>query len=217
MNAAVTIGLALLVRVEVPTMHVVSARDGEPVADAVVELWTDDGVEPMRIATRLAVVRTSQDGSATYSYMPQGIRADLARITSPGFASRTTSASDLQDGVELYPAAPLAGRVVDLLGQPVAGAHVRTRETCPHAVPAAETFTDSGGRFTLTDCPADEQMAELEVLPTEHIPLAYIQIDDLRRLQARDGTFDLHVARRQPLSVRIVDGEGSPMVGRRVV
>ncbi len=217
MNLSVAIGLALLVRVEEPTLHIVSARDGKPVADAVVELWTEDGVEPMRVAMRLAVVRTSPDGSAAYSYTPQGIRTDLARISKPGFASRTTSTSELSDGVELYPAAPLTGRVVDLQGQPVAGALVRTRETCPHAVPAAETFTDREGRFTLTDCPADEQMAELEVLPTNHIPLGAIQIEALRRLQARDGTFDVHVVERAPLWVRVLDGAGSPMAGRRLV
>jgi hypothetical protein len=217
MNAAIALGLALLARVEEPTLRVVSARDGKPVADAVVELWTDDGAEPTRVATRLSVVRTGADGSARFAYAPQGVRAHLARITCPGFASRTTSSSDLEDGVKLYPLAPLSGRVVDLEGRPVAGAHVRTRETCPHAVSATETCTDGEGRFALSDCPADEQHAELEVLPTTHIPLGALPIDALRRLQARDGTFDVHVARRAPLRVRILDGAGGPVAGRRVV
>jgi len=214
---AASLALALAAATEEPRFRVFDARGQSPIADAVVELWTEEGTAPIGAAVRVAVLRSSADGMGGFTYEVGGIRPDNARISRPGYASRTVSTSDLEDGVEMYPFAPLKGRVVDLLGQPVARAVVRTREVCAHAVSAAETSTDEDGHFALLDCPADAQMAELEVLPREHVPVGRIEISTLRRLQARDGSFDIHVAKRAPLRVRVLDAGGAPMAGRRIV
>lgn len=208
--------LATAPAVDDPRFHVIDARDKTSIAGATLELWTEDGTKPVGATSRLAVLRSDADGTGTFAYAIGGIRPDQVRVSGDGYASRTVSLSDLEDGVELYPRSLLAGRVLDLAGRPVARAVVRTREVCAHAVPAAETWTDVDGRFALIDCPADAQMAELEVLPQEHVPLAALEIATLRRLQARDGSFDLYVARKPPLRVTVLDERGEPLAGARV-
>lgn len=199
-----------------PRFRVYDARDKTQIAGAMLELWTEDGAKPLGPTARVAVLHSGADGTGEFAWEIGGIRGENVRVSRAGYASHSVTLGDLEEGVELYPAAPLAGRVVDLDGRPVARALVRSRETCAHAVSAAETWTDADGRFLLTDCPADPQHAELEVLPREHVPLAGLEIDALRRLQARDGTFDLHVARRPALRVTALDLEGRPLAGRRL-
>jgi len=201
---------------DAPRFRVYDARDKSPIAGATLEFWTEDGEKPLSAMTRLAVLHTGADGTGEYAPVVDGIRPSHVRVSRAGYASHSVTPSDLVDGVELYPAAPLAGRVVDLDGKPVARAVVRTRETCAHAVSAAETWTDADGRFTLSDCPADPQHAELEVLPREHIPLASLEIRTLRRLQSRDGSFDLHVARKPPIRATVLDESGEAVVGGRI-
>ncbi len=214
------IALALLVATstiqDVPRFRVYDARDKSPVAGAMLELWTEDGEKPLGSMTRIGVLHSGADGTGEFTYVVDGIRFSNVRVSRAGYASHSVTQSDLEEGVELYPAAPLAGRVVDLDGKPVARAVVRSRETCAHAVSASETWTDADGRFTLADCPADAQLAELEVLPREHVPLASLEIHTLRRLQARDGTFDLHVARKPPIRATVLDESGKPIAGGRI-
>lgn len=214
------IALALLVAtsagLEDPRFRVFDARDKSPVAGATLELWTEEGEKPLGVMTRIAVLHSGADGTGEFAYVVDGIRPSNVRVSKAGYASHSVTLGDLEEGVELYPAAPLAGRVVDLDGKPVARAVVRSRETCAHAVSAAETWTDADGRFVLADCPADAQHAELEVLPREHVPIAALEIDTLRRLQARDGSFDLHVARKPPIRATVLDEKGQPLVGCRI-
>ncbi|MCY2959270.1 MAG: carboxypeptidase-like regulatory domain-containing protein [Planctomycetota bacterium] len=208
--------LALSSSREEPRFRVFDARDKSPIAGATLELWTEEGEKPLGAMTRIAVLHSGADGTGEFSWSIDGIRPSNVRVFKAGYASHSVTLNDLEEGVELYPAAPLAGRVVDLDGKPVARAVVRSRETCAHAVSAAETWTDADGRFVLGDCPADDQQAELEVLPREHVPLASLEIDTLRRLQARDGSFDLHVARRPPIRATVLDERGQPLVGCRI-
>lgn len=207
--------LALAALGEETTFRIFDVRDQRPIADAILELWTEEGVAPLIAATRLAVLRSGPEGTGAFERQVDGIRADLVRVQRAGYASRTVSLSDLDDGVELYPESPLTGRIVDLDGKPVARAIVRSREVCAHAISAAETTTDAEGRFSVVDFPTDEQGAELEVIPREHVPLAELDLGVLRRLQARDGSFDLFVPRRAPIQVRVLDGDGLPCLRRR--
>lgn len=213
---AAGVALALAAATEEPRFRVFDARYQSPIAGATLELWTEDGEKPLGAMTRVAVLHSGADGTGQFSWLVDGIRPSNVRVSKAGYASHSVSLGDLEEGVELHPAAPLSGRVVDLDGQPVARAVVRSRETCAHAVFAAETWTDADGRFVLADCPADAQLAELEVLPREHLPIASLEIDTLRRLQARDGSFDLHVARRPPIRATVLDEKGQPLVGCRI-
>lgn len=160
---AAGVALALAAATEEPRFRVFDARDQSPIAGATLELWTEDGEKPLGAMTRVAVLHSGADGTGEFSWLVDGIRPSNVRVSKAGYASHSVSLGDLEEGVELHPAAPLSGRVVDLDGQPVARAVVRSRETCAHAVFAAETWTDADGRFVLADCPADAQLAELEV------------------------------------------------------
>ncbi|MBL8862305.1 MAG: carboxypeptidase regulatory-like domain-containing protein, partial [Planctomycetes bacterium] len=208
-------GLALLCASagESPRLRVVDARDGRPIVGATVELWTEDGVRPRIVATRLATLRTGADGTSSFEYKIDGVRADVARVTRPGFASVSVSSGDLEDGVALEPALPLTGRVVDLEGLPVANARLFTPGMCRHAVAGAEARSGPDGVFRFEDLGAD---GELHVAPEAHTPLESLAVATLRRLAARDGSVDVFVAPRAPIRVRMLDRDGRPMPQRRV-
>jgi len=136
--------LALALFGEQTCFRIFDVRDERPIADAVLELWTEEGVAPFIAATRLAVLRSGPEGTGLVDYRVDGTRADVVRVQRAGYAGRTVSLSDLEDGVELYPASPLTGRVVDLDGSPVARAIVRSREVCAHAISAEGRFAVVG-------------------------------------------------------------------------
>jgi hypothetical protein len=195
--------------------RVLDARTSVPLEGVSIELFTEDGADPARLELCVARGVTGRDGSVRMRMTDGPIRADKARLSKAGYASSTFPASNLWDGeVRLFSAAPLAGRVLDLEGRPVAGATVHTRQTCKHAVPATSAITDEFGRWRLEDCPAMEQDAELEVLSMDHEPRAELDVRQLRGLQAHYGGVDLFVARRRPIALRCLDVRGAPMANR---
>lgn len=198
--------------------RVLDAGTGAPVAGVAIEAWSEAGVEPFRAETRLDSAITGRDGCARLRFVVGKGRADKVRLSKGGYASRVISVSDaFHDEVRLYPAMSLAGRVLDLDGLPVAGALVRTRETCAHAVPATQTRTDAFGRFELQDFPALADGApEVEVVELHHGALYQLDGGDLRRQGSMHGALDLYVARQRPVVIELVDAHGEPLAGRHV-
>lgn len=199
--------------------RVLDARTGVPLADVLIETWTEFGVEPFGQELRLDATTTGRDGCARVRIRVGRGTADKVRLSKAGYASRTVSSSDMwRDEVRLYSAMPLEGRVLDLDGKPVGGALVRTRETCAHAVPASQTRTDALGRFHMQDFPAlGDGAPELEVVDLHHELLYHLDADDLRREISFYGSLDLYVARRRPVELQLVDPGGEPMPGRHIL
>jgi hypothetical protein len=197
-----------------PRLRIVDARDGRAIEGAVVELWTEEGVKPHIASAQLATLRTGADGTHAFEHEIDGRRVDAARVTCAGYGSRSVAASDLEDGVRLWPAIQLAGRVVDLEGRPVADALVRSEPgPCRHAVPGTQTRTATDGTFRFDDLSESDV---LQVIPREHVPLGSLPLATLSRLAERDGTVDVHVATRATLRMRLVGERGEPLARRRV-
>jgi len=198
--------------------RVLDATTGAPLAGVVIETWSEMGVEPTREEVRLDMAITGRDGSARVLFVEGEARADKVRLSKPGYASRVVSGSDaFHDEVRLYTATPFTGRVLDLEGLPVAGALVRTRETCAHAVPATQTRTDALGRFELQDFPPlGDGGPEVEVVELRHGSLYQLDSIDLIRQRSIHGTLDMYVARQRPVTLEVIDAHGEPLVGRHV-
>jgi hypothetical protein len=198
--------------------RVLDANTGAPLAGVVIETWTEMGVEPTRDEVRLDMAITGRDGTARVRFVEGEARADKVRLSKPGYASCVVSSSDaFHDEVRLYTPTPFTGRVLDLEGLPVAGALVRTRETCAHAVPATQTRTDALGRFEMQDFPPlADGVPEVEVVELHHGSLYQLESADLIRQRSTYGALDLYVARQRPVMLELIDAHGEPLVGRHV-
>lgn len=195
--------------------RVIDGTTGKPLAGATIELWTEDqGAEGELVHGAV----TANDGFALL--LPRYEQAEKIRVTCPGYASTAGASSHLNDGpIELLPAQPMRGRIVDLEGRPVAGALVRTRQGCPHAVSAAQARTDEAGHFVLADCPpqGDRSPPDIEVLAPGHAALPQTAAGPLRRRQAITGQCDIFTPRRRPVAFRMLAPPGDPAVGARVI
>jgi Carboxypeptidase regulatory-like domain len=106
---------------------------------------------------------------ATQHYLLQSFRKTAVTVLLAGLAGAAGSPALAQGPVEQSgSAAPQAqatgsvsGRVVDQSGSPVAGAHVRLKQTAPSVVPSAETVTNDDGLFAFADIPAGSFQVEI--------------------------------------------------------
>lgn len=202
-------------------LRVVDAATCLPLEGARVETWTEDGTPPAMLPVLVDDARTGRDGSVRVRWLAGGGRASNFRISKGGYESHVTS-SPLGETVWLQRAVPLAGRVLDLELEPVAGAVVRTRQCCAHAISAASTRTDDDGYFVLEDVPiGEDEGCELEVLHerttawAELDPLVLRQIGEHDPLTNGRGAAVL-VARSVPWRARLFGADGKPIAHRRV-
>ncbi len=198
--------------------RIVHALTGAPLSGVLVELFTEDGAEPTRLALPVASGTSGRDGGVRLPVARNYLRAEKARLSSAGFESVELSISELwNEEFSLFPARSLEGRVLDLDGLPIAGASLRSRQTCMHAVPAVETVTDAWGRFRFDSLPELHRWADLEVTAPGYGPVASVGLSDLEKERAYYGSVELRLPRRAGLFMRLMDSDGKPMPGRRVV
>ncbi len=67
--------------------RVLHARTGEPLADVMVEAWTENGQEPLGIAERVDRAVTHHDGSIDLAVRVESRPAEKVRLSKAGFAS----------------------------------------------------------------------------------------------------------------------------------
>ncbi len=189
-----------------------------PVAGVRVELWTEEGVEPLVVATRLSVLTSGRDGGLVVPTHVGGVHADKFRVSCAGYASRELHGRPDEGEFLLQPARARAFRVLDLDGRPIAGATLALRESCDHAVPACVGTTDVAGEVTLDDYPFG--VGELEVVAEGFGALSHLLLDHsvLDDRAARFGEpVELRLARRPGFHLEVVDDAGAPLVGRRLI
>ncbi|QDV74307.1 M56 family metallopeptidase [Botrimarina mediterranea] len=164
-------------------------------------------------------------------------------VTKAGRVSKTYAERDygaaavgLHVRFVLPPAATVKGRVTDADGQPVAGATVRVRDgvlSLNDSIHA--TVTDAEGRYAIDDLPAkDYQRFRQEQLrrhqqASESYSAALFQSPSTIEASHPDyavataplprspGEVDLQLLPRADLTGRVVDEEGGPLAGVRVV
>jgi hypothetical protein len=194
-------------------------RTATPIGDVTVELWTEDLAEPLRVPTLLGKVASDGDGRARIPLFVGGVRVEKLRVSRAGYASTEVGAAPEEGDWLSHAAVPRSFRVLDLEGRPIAGAAVRTRQSCEHAVPAVEGRTDADGRVRFEDFPSFGDGAELEVVADGFGTLSHELLDDgaiARRAVFFGEPVELRLARRPGYRLELVDAHGAPMANRRV-
>jgi hypothetical protein len=182
--------------------RLLDALTGAPVAGATCELWNEDFEEVARFAESTT---TRADGS--YELRPRTRDEVKVRLSAPGYRSTVTS---LDGGVELlYPNdEPLVVRVLDLDGRPIAGARIRSHQTCRHAPPAVEGVSGPDGRVVLDGAPI-RTSTDYEVRASGYGALVPLYFEDLGEEQV------VYLPRRAPVRLRLLDESGQPLAHRR--
>ncbi len=180
---------------------VIDAVTGEPVPDVLCELWTEGLEAPAELG---ASATSSADGSFE---LPLG-RGEKLLLRKPGYRSTVQAFPEDEFRLETC-AEPFVLRVLDLEDRPVADAAVRTHQTCRHAPPAVAGATAADGRVSFPDFPPARDHPELEVLAQGHAALGMLHLSEL----PPDGV--LHLPRRAPVRVRLLDTDGQPLADRR--
>jgi hypothetical protein len=174
------------------------ALSGAALAGVQCELWTEALYGPPE-----SVARTVTGADGSYALDDRG-RGDKLVLRKSGY--RSTETGSPEDELLLQPAGePFTLRVLDLEGVPIAGAIVRTRQSCRHAVPAVEASSDASGFVAIHDLPAT---GDLEVLAAGFGALGKLGV----------GTWDfgpeLYLPRRLPVRLRLLDERGRPLPAR---
>ncbi len=191
--------------------RVLDATTSRPIEGVRVEAWTENFDDDPLLVAETTTVRS---GGFRLPRFLDKQRADKLRLSAPGYRSTVVHAGEAE--LFLFPrGGPFAVRVLGLDGRPVAGARVRTHQTCAHAPPAAQGETDAEGRVVFTDFPALSQGAEVEILAPGHGALQYLSHEHLLARNPAEAT--VHLPLRSPLRVRCLDEKGLPLAGRRVV
>jgi len=125
---------------------VVDATNGHPLAGATVELHS---LLPVK-------VRTGQNGKASLQGLQIG--KNRIRVLASGYAPSsfeiegTVTGAKLEHTIELFPGAPVSGRVVDVRGHAVNGALVRAKSASSfqRSVWPAEAVSDQRGHWAFS-------------------------------------------------------------------
>jgi hypothetical protein len=187
-----------------PTIRgrLLDATSGAPVAGATCELWTEDFDEPGRLVES-ALSRA--DGS--YELHPRSRDELKVRLRASGYRSMVVAGDDELE--LLYPDdEPLVVRVLDLDGQPIAGARVRSHQTCRHAPPAVEAVSGADGRAVLHGAPIFTS-TDYEVRASGYGALVPVYFED----SGSEAT--VFLPRRAPVRLRLLEADGRPLAHRR--
>ena len=176
-----------------------------PVEGAAVELWTEgDGPEP-----RIFAHDTSRgDGS----FRLEDLRADKIMIRAKGYRSTLIGRGDRGEIMLLPLAKHLGLQVVDLDGNPIAGAHAESRQTCAHAPPAYVGVSNAAGVFDLATFPPLEDNPEI-VVSARGYGAVLLQ---LPALMLAAGGLEVRLPKRRPIAFLVVDAMGTALANRRV-
>lgn len=182
--------------------RLLDALSGAPVAGATCELWSEDFDAPMEL---VGSVESALDGSFALEDPRRG--GEKVRVRAEGYRSTVFAG---EDEVFLFPRdEPFVLRVLDLDGSPIAGARVRSHQTCQHGPPAVEGMTDAEGRVVFADAPPFEDGPEYEVRASGYGALT--QLDW--------STFGIdsvaYLPRRAEVRLRLLDADGTPLARRR--
>ena len=187
-----------------PTVRgrLLDALTGQPIRGAECELWTEDYREPARL-----VERASSGAEGGYELHPASNEECKVRVRAAGY--RTTVGSADGEDVLLFPSdEAFVVRVLDLQGNPIAGARVRSHETCRHAPPAVDVLSGPDGRALLVNGPLATSV-DYEVRARGFGAL-------LPFYREPDGSETVvYLPRRAPVHVRVLDAAGVPVVNRR--
>ncbi|HEX6882673.1 MAG TPA: hypothetical protein VF530_04780 [Planctomycetota bacterium] len=187
--------------------RIVDAVTGAPVAGVECELWTEDFDRPARL---VEAARSGSDG--VYELRRAFTEECKLRLRHPRYAGTTIAAEAGEDDEELvylYPRQePLVLRILDLDGNPVPHARVRSHQTCRHAPPAVEAVGDAQGRVVLADA-LPRAHAEYEVRAPGFGALVPVHLDSLWPEDT------LYLPRRAPVALRLCDAQGAPLAHRR--
>lgn len=183
-------------------MH--DAFTGAPLAGVHCEFWTEDlFADPVRVAEAW----TGADGR--YRLSGTGERGAKLALSRAGY--RRTVRGTPDEEYALFPARePFTLRVLELDGSPIAGALVRTRQSCDHAIPAVQATSDADGRVSVADMPPFEDGPEVEVLVSGHGALGDLWLSELWDLG------ELRLPRRRATVVRWLDLDGRPIAPGRL-
>jgi hypothetical protein len=182
--------------------RLLDAISGAPVAGATCELWTEDFDQPGRMVESVV---SRADGR--YELHLQTRDEVKVRLRAPGYRSTVVSNDGELD--LLYPSdEPLVVRVLDLDGQPIAGARIRSHQTCRHAPPAVEGVSDADGRVVLEGAPI-RSSPEYEVRASGYGALVPVYFDD------SDSDPCVFLPRRAPVRLRLLDVGGQPLANMR--
>ena len=194
----------LLTALQEPTRAWVrDALTGAPIAGVECELWSEDFDAPARLADRAL---TEADGA--FVLTPRTREDEKVRLRAPGY--RALVDSSLEESYVLFPCEePLRLRVLDLDGKPIAGARVRSHQTCRHAPPAVEGTSDAEGLVLLPAAPAFGQGAEYEVRASGFGAWIGTPVD------ASAGEPALYLPRRAAVPLCLVGADGAPLAHRR--
>src|SRR5687767_12270109 len=119
--------------------RLLDALTGRPIEGAVCELWTEEYRAPAGLVDS---ARSRADGS--YELHPVSNEKCKVRVRAAGYRT-TVGAADDEDGY-LFPSdEAFVVRVLDLDGNPIAGARIRSHETCRHAPPSVEVLSGADG------------------------------------------------------------------------
>lgn len=182
--------------------RLLDAISGAPVAGATCELWTEDFDQPGRM-----VESVLSNAAGTYELHPQTRDEVKVRLRAPGYRSTVVSADGELE--RLYPNdEPLVVRVLDLDGKPIAGARVRSHQTCRHAPPAVEGVSGADGRVVLDGAPI-QTSTDYEVRAPGYGALVPVYFEDIGSEPC------VFLPRRAPVHLRLLDEHGQPLAHRR--
>lgn len=193
---------------EVVHGRALDAATGAPIQGARLEAWSENLPRP---AMLIDAAVTARDGSYVLMREDGGVRAEKLCVRAPGYRW-TTRALHSNETIWLTPTpAPVEASVVDVDGRPIANALFSTRHTCAHEPPANRVHGDALGRLDLRSFPpfADSPEGELQARGFE--ALRNLSYDDFA------AGVPVHLGRKRPLAVRVLDESGQWLPNKRVV
>lgn len=192
------------------------ASEGRPVAGALVEAWTEADAREGVLVDRAT---TGADGGFALARREGAHEAAKLLVRSAAHRATVRALDALGEPILLVPRpAPVGLRVVDLDGRPIAGARLRTHQTCAHAPAAVEALSDALGVLLVEDFPPLADWPEAQLEAEGHAARCALEPEllacaDRGRL---DALPTLRLARRAPLALRLLDGDGRPLARARV-
>ncbi|MCC7014474.1 MAG: carboxypeptidase regulatory-like domain-containing protein [Planctomycetes bacterium] len=194
--------------------RVIDAVSGAPIAGASLEAWTEDWDSAGAVVDRSS---SAADGSFALRREVESVHAEKVRVRASGYRSNVVSFSDLSEELALVPGiAPLVLRVVDVQRRPIAGATLRTHQTCSHAPSACTATSSSDGVLRVPDLPPLDDLGELQLHAPgfeslydldieEHSPATASAMSTWRAAHPRASRYGGSTVRRSPERVCAAD------------
>ncbi|MBK7642633.1 MAG: hypothetical protein IPJ19_06210 [Planctomycetes bacterium] len=201
-------------------LRLLDGESGAPLQGVRVDTWTEHLDPPGWAVIRLDTAVSAADGSVRVRFRQGVVLASKLVISKSGYESQQRSPEDGE--LFLLRAHPLVGRVLDLDLQPVAGATLRSRQGCLHAISASTAKTAADGSFTLEDFPlSEDEGAELEVFAEGHLARGELDPQVLRQqadeaLVRGEHGCTILLARAVACVVQLCDTQGAPIAERQL-